>query len=609
MRVLLVILFSVSSLHAFASEGWDEILANGSGTVNVYYYEAEPFIYKNDIGELKGIEKDIMESFFRFLEKKYKVKIFRNWVKINDFDSLFHQVKDDENGFGISLISKTKKRESYVAFSSAYMPDVSVLISHISLPFLRDTSELKSIRNFEAATIGNTTYQEDLLALSQSYDLNLKLLNVLSEGDIVRLVSVNKDMVGYVGLPFYVIEIGKGNLVKRQGNFQIKRDGYRFIFNKDASWDEPVKKYFESYLYKAEADNIIRQYLGNDYSELIWGIAGSQNNSDNSTEIDFLNKEKELQSKSLYETQQIKDKQSLLILVVVIGFVLVTIIVILLISINKRKSKTNAVLLEKRKELEILLSQLNQQKDEIAYQRKLLQEKNKQLQNINQQKDDLIGLVAHDLKSPINQMSGLISLLGYKNENWDEEEKELYDKLMSSNKHLKELVERILDTEAIRDNSLNYRMAEVNMSSILNDVLSDFEEMAKHKSISIDTFGLKSEMNVYVDSFFLKQVFENLVSNSLKFSPKGSTVKISSEEQTEFYQIAIQDQGPGFSDSDKIRLFSKFQTLSAKPTGSESSTGLGLSIVKKYVEEMNGNVWAESEHENGATFYVAFKKV
>jgi len=587
---------------------WETLLEKGSGRVDIFYYPTEPFIYKNEIGELEGIEKEILESFFRFVEKKYEVKIFRNWIEVSEFDSLFRDVATHENAFGISLISKTKRREEIVAFSSAYMPDVSVLISNISVPFINDTSEVRRLEGFEAATISNTTYQDDLMDLSEKFALDLKLINVASEENIIELVSINSSMVGYVGLPFYVIEIGKGNPVKRQGTFQVKRDGYRFIYNKSSGWKEPVQKYFESYLYKAEADHIIRRYLGNDYSELIWGIAGSQQAQTNDTEIEFLNREKELQSRSLFQSQQEKEMQQLIIIATSIGLLFVVIIVFLLVNNNRRKSKINLMLMEKQDELELLLKQLNQQKDEIGYQRKLLQQKNKQLVNINRQKDDLIGLVAHDLKSPINQMTGLINLLGFKSDSWDNEEKQLYEKLEQSNSHLKELVERILDLEAIKEDSLNYHITKVDMIALMKEVIDDFEGIAKRKEIKIKGKDLDGHYFVMADAFFLKQVFENLLSNAIKFSPHGKTVEIIAEEVDEFYHIIIKDEGPGISKKDKGKLFTKYQTLSAKPTGDESSTGLGLSIVKKYVEEMEGSVWVESKEGQGAEFYVSFKQ-
>ena len=587
---------------------WETLLEKGSGRVDIFYYPTEPFIYKNEIGELEGIEKEILESFFRFVEKKYEVKIFRNWVEVPEFDSLFQDVATHENAFGISLISKTRRREEVVAFSSAYMPDVSVLISNISVPFINDTSEIRILDGFEAATISNTTYQDDLLDLSEKFDLGLKLINVASEENIIELVSINSSMVGYVGLPFYVIEIGRGNPVKRQGTFQVKRDGYRFIYNKNSGWKEAVQKYFESYLYKAEADHIIRRYLGNDYSELIWGIAGSKQAQNNDTEIEFLNREKELQSKSLFQSQQEKEMQRLVIIATSIGLLFVVIIAFLLVNNNRRKGKINQMLMEKQDELELLLKQLNQQKDEIGYQRKLLQQKNKQLVNINKQKDDLIGLVAHDLKSPINQMTGLINLLGFKSDSWDDEEKQLYEKLEQSNGHLKELVERILDLEAIREDSLNYHITKVDMITLVKEVMDDFEGIAKRKDIKIKGVKLDEAYYVMADAFFLKQVFENLLSNAIKFSPHGKLVELIAEEVDEFYHIIVKDQGPGISKKDRSKLFTKYQTLSAKPTGDESSTGLGLSIVKKYVEEMEGSVWVESDEGKGAEFYVSFKQ-
>lgn len=231
------------------------------------------------------------------------------------------------------------------------------------------------------------------------------------------------------------------------------------------------------------------------------------------------------------------------------------------------------------------------------------------MSDINKQKDELIGIVAHDLKSPINQMSGLITILGFKSEKWDKEEVEIFEKLENSNFHLKELVERILDLESIQKKSLNYKITTVDMAEILRETVSEFEEKAVSKNISVDISHIVNGKTVMVDPFFLKQVFENLVSNALKFSPFGSTVFIGTESHHDYHHVYMEDQGPGISERDKVKLFTKYMTLSAKPTGDETSTGLGLSIVKKYVEEMNGSVWCESELGKGAKFIVAFPKV
>ena len=109
-----------------------------------------------------------------------------------------------------------------------------------------------------------------------------------------------------------------------------------------------------------------------------------------------------------------------------------------------------------------------------------------------------------------------------------------------------------------------------------------------------------------LDRLYLTQIIENLISNSLKFSNNHKKIAIELQRKEKSMLISINDQGPGFTEDDKKRLFKKFQQLSAKPTSGEKSTGLGLSIVKKYVDLMKGNIWVESEENQGATFFIEF---
>ena len=103
---------------------------------------------------------------------------------------------------------------------------------------------------------------------------------------------------------------------------------------------------------------------------------------------------------------------------------------------------------------------------------------------------------------------------------------------------------------------------------------------------------------------YLHQVFDNLISNALKFSYPGTSINISVAESKQQVAIAIADQGPGFTQQDMKKLFGKFQRLSAKPTAGEPSTGLGLSIVKKYVKLLKGTIKCDSEMGKGAVFTI-----
>jgi signal transduction histidine kinase len=100
------------------------------------------------------------------------------------------------------------------------------------------------------------------------------------------------------------------------------------------------------------------------------------------------------------------------------------------------------------------------------------------------------------------------------------------------------------------------------------------------------------------------QVLDNLVSNAVKYSPAGTTIVISASQADGKVTVAVKDQGPGLSEEDQKKLFQKFTRLTARPTGGESSNGLGLSIVKRLAEAMNGNVGCHSVLGQGATFFV-----
>ena len=97
---------------------------------------------------------------------------------------------------------------------------------------------------------------------------------------------------------------------------------------------------------------------------------------------------------------------------------------------------------------------------------------------------------------------------------------------------------------------------------------------------------------------------DNLISNAIKFSPAASTVYIRAKPIEEGWRLEVQDQGPGLSDEDKQRLFQHFARLSARPTGGEQSTGLGLAITRRIVEAHGGTIGVNSTPGKGATFWV-----
>lgn len=239
--------------------------------------------------------------------------------------------------------------------------------------------------------------------------------------------------------------------------------------------------------------------------------------------------------------------------------------------------------------------QVQAQKDEIL-------QKNEELLSLNNEKNNLIGIVAHDLKSPLNQMKGLLSLLKLSSK-LDEETLQYLGMMENSTKRLTDMIGKILDVEAIDAKKVNVTIEAVNVSEVLEALASRFELSAKQKNIDIHT-SIEAGVIVSADRLYTEQVFENLISNAIKFSPKDKKVFVSLSKHDDVAIGEIKDEGPGINDDDKKKLFGKYQKLSAKPTGNEISTGLGLSIVKKFVDAMNGEIWCESEAGKGASFLV-----
>ena len=142
---------------------------------------------------------------------------------------------------------------------------------------------------------------------------------------------------------------------------------------------------------------------------------------------------------------------------------------------------------------------------------------------------------------------------------------------------------------------------------ILRLKLTNFVELANRKNLTIHSELQRNGCFVKADLNYMVQVLENLMSNAIKFSPRGKAIRVKAGKHKKLVRIEIIDQGPGIRKEDMPRLFKKFQRLAARPTGNEDSTGLGLSIVKRFVDSMGGEVRCESTFGEGANFIVEFE--
>lgn len=287
-----------------------------------------------------------------------------------------------------------------------------------------------------------------------------------------------------------------------------------------------------------------------------------------------------------------------------------------------RLKKIQEEILEKKNELEektdALLDQtdylheanqvITQMHQELAKQKDEIVSKNEELLHLNQEKNNLIGIVAHDLKSPLNQIKGLVTVVKMTAKNMDREATSCLGLIENSANRMTDMISKILDIEAIESQQLNLSIERINIADHLKVIADRFKRESERKSIQLHYASLLP-IEIEADSGYFNQIVENLLSNAIKFSPSGKDIYLSVADEQGKATIRIQDEGPGMTEEDMKKLFNKYQKLSARPTGNESSTGLGLSIVKKFVEAMQGKIWCESEAGKGATFFVQFNKV
>ena len=154
----------------------------------------------------------------------------------------------------------------------------------------------------------------------------------------------------------------------------------------------------------------------------------------------------------------------------------------------------------------------------------------------------------------------------------------------------------------IESGKLSLNLEPVNLRGFLDEAVQQQAMLAAPKGTRV-LLQAVPEGKVMVDPLRLRQVVDNLISNAVKFSPPGSTVRVNVERILAGWQVNVQDEGPGITEQDRIRMFQDFARLSAKATGGEKSTGLGLAISRRVVEAHGGRIGVNSDAGHGATFW------
>ncbi|TVQ10517.1 MAG: hypothetical protein EA364_12145 [Balneolaceae bacterium] len=296
--------------------------------------------------------------------------------------------------------------------------------------------------------------------------------------------------------------------------------------------------------------------------------------------------ENELLRRELAYSGDINRKQNQLLAILTAGIVIT--IVLLVIAFNSRRK------------LKLTYETLASQSAEIS-------RKNRQLQQLNRDNDTLVSVIVHDLRNPLSGLLGAIELVQM-NLDSDAESSELLALAYDNGRRLKSQIDELLEVTSIDKKNINGESVVIPVQPTVQDVLKIYRHSADKKSICIEEQLQPLLVSTHKD--YLVRIIDNLVSNAIKYSPKGATISVNTSFiGASYWQLEVQDEGPGFNDWDKENLFKLFGRLSGKPTGNEVSTGLGLYTVKMLVDKLNGTISLESEPGKGSTFICRFPGV
>ncbi len=249
----------------------------------------------------------------------------------------------------------------------------------------------------------------------------------------------------------------------------------------------------------------------------------------------------------------------------------------------------------------------NRKKKKLQEATQKLEEERRRLEILNEELKTLMGIVAHDLKAPLNKVVGLTQLMPLVGSLNDEQA--MYVSMVNQVAHDgRQFIENLLDLKAIEEQKRRLQLEPLDIIQWVNRSIIGYEQTANKKNIQLVLETTASEGWITVDKSAFGQIVDNLVSNAIKFSPLDKNIFIRIDVGYSLVSIAIKDEGPGISEEDQQKMFKRFQRLSARPTAGEHSSGLGLSIVKMLVEQMNGEIHLESSTNRGCTFTVYFHK-
>jgi len=232
----------------------------------------------------------------------------------------------------------------------------------------------------------------------------------------------------------------------------------------------------------------------------------------------------------------------------------------------------------------------------------LLEQKNKEIEKLNKMKSQFFSSVSHEIRTPLNAIDGFIKILLEMDLN--EEAKKYVKILNSTTQDLLKIINDLLEFEKTENNKITIEKIKFNLKNILEEIKEIYTQKAKEKNLNFKTEFKNIDKNIISDSLRIKQIINNLLSNAFKFTPENKSVFLRVKIENENLLIEVEDEGIGI-EKDKIeKILEPFTQASEDTARKYGGSGLGMSIVKKLVELLNGKMEIESEINKGTKFTI-----